>query len=298
MKKGLITLIVLGSLLTVTGGTIVGITIAKKSFGTSLKRDDHSYDFKESIAKLNIDVDTSQITFKKSDDEKTHVECKEYERSYHSVKVEDGSLNIKSVDERKWSEKIFWFDKLEVNVYLPLDTYESFALKSDTGDFKSNLSLTFDEINAEFDTGDFTVENMVSNGDFKVKLSTGNISLKDCKAKDIEFKTSTGDHYLNNVTAERITLESDTGKHKLEDVIASDHLDIEANTGDVKLIYSDGGTIKIKTSTGDVAGTILTDKHFVVETSTGKTNYPKYTEGPVCEIKTSTGDINIEIKQR
>ena len=52
----------------------------------------------------------------------------------------------------------------------------------------------------------------------------------------------------------------------------------------------------VNTSTGDVNGTLLSEKIFITDTSTGRVSVPKTTSGGKCEITTSTGDINIGIK--
>ena len=58
---------------------------------------------------------------------------------------------------------------------------------------------------------------------------------------------------------------------------------------------SDAAEIFVKTSTGDVSGSLLTEKVFITDTSTGKVSVPKTTTGGKCELITSTGDIKIEI---
>ena len=51
----------------------------------------------------------------------------------------------------------------------------------------------------------------------------------------------------------------------------------------------------MKTDTGKVVGSLLSEKVFIAETSTGKVSVPKTTTGGKCEITTSTGDIKIEV---
>lgn len=79
-------------------------------------------------------------------------------------------------------------------------------------------------------------------------------------------------------------------------VIATEDLSIERSTGDVILEGIDAGEIDVKTSTGDVTGTLLSEKVFITETNTGRVKVPKTVTGGKCEIKTSTGDILIDIQ--
>ena len=59
---------------------------------------------------------------------------------------------------------------------------------------------------------------------------------------------------------------------------------------------SDAATLSIKTDTGDVTGTLLTEKTFDAKASTGDVDVPKTTAGGVCKIRTDTGDICINIE--
>ena len=45
-----------------------------------------------------------------------------------------------------------------------------------------------------------------------------------------------------------------------------------------------------------VGGTLLSDKVFITDTTTGDVDVPKTTTGGKCEITTTTGDIEIDIE--
>ena len=82
----------------------------------------------------------------------------------------------------------------------------------------------------------------------------------------------------------------------MDNVIAAEKLSIERSTGDVKFDGSDATEIYVKTDTGDVTGSLLTDKVFITQTDTGDVDVPKTTTGCRCEIITDTGDIRIKIQ--
>jgi len=63
----------------------------------------------------------------------------------------------------------------------------------------------------------------------------------------------------------------------------------------VEFTACDAGEIVIETDTGDVEGTLLSDKIFITETDTGRIDVPKTTTGGRCQITTDTGDIKIKI---
>ena len=69
-----------------------------------------------------------------------------------------------------------------------------------------------------------------------------------------------------------------------------------ASVAAVNRAAMDGSEIFIETSTGDVIGSVLSEKVFTVETSTGRKSAPNTTSGGICKITTSTGDAIVTIK--
>ena len=57
----------------------------------------------------------------------------------------------------------------------------------------------------------------------------------------------------------------------------------------------DAEEIGIKTDTGDVTGSLLSEKVFHARTDTGRIEVPKTTGGGLCEIVTDTGDVRIRL---
>ena len=91
-----------------------------------------------------------------------------------------------------------------------------------------------------------------------------------------------------------IFIERGTGDVTLTSTLAG-AFDIETSTGDVKLNLSDAEEIDIETDTGRVEGSLLTEKVFITESSSGSIKVPHTTSGGTCKIRTSTGNINITI---
>ena len=75
----------------------------------------------------------------------------------------------------------------------------------------------------------------------------------------------------------------------------TEKFDIKCTTGSVHFDHSDASDIKVKTTTGGVKGTLLSDKIFFTKSSTGSINVPKSTTGGTCDLETTTGSIKIDI---
>ena len=316
MKKGLSALIIVGAVLLTAGGALFAVAAANNMLSTDGSLVTKEYEFDGTFTKLNIAIDIADLEFKKSNDTNCQVICHEKEKMFHEVKVEDQTLSIQAKDTSEWYEHIFNFTNgMKVTVYLPLDVYSDVKIASSTGDITCYEGFTFTELNASASTGDIKLENVKSNNaniststghqnykgvkvnnQFLLVASTGDVSLENCEVGGLlKVNTSTGHITANGVRCTNASFEASTGKVKLDDFVAVSELSIKTSTGDVTFKNIDADTIKIKTNTGNVKGNILTDKHFVVSTDTGKTNYPKYSTGSLCEITTDTGDIDITV---
>ena len=112
------------------------------------------------------------------------------------------------------------------------------------------------------------------------------------------YYDKTGKNKISRIEADNnVTIKTNTGKITLDRVIASEKMSIHTNTGKINLNESDAGEIFIKTNTGNVDGTLLTDKAFVIRCNTGKINIPDTFGNSKCEIISNTGHINFKIKK-
>lgn len=280
------------------------------------KYETNHYEINESFSAIFVDVDTADIKFVLSEDSKCSVVCYDQKNMKHSVTVKDGALVIKVVDERKWYEHIgINFSSPSITVYIPQGEYSQLLLKSDTGDVEMPKDLKFEKIDISADTGDVTSYASAS-GNIKIKTSTGAVCVENISAKEldisvstgkivasrvkcdgeIKLKVSTGKTILDDIVCENLSSNGSTGNITLKNVIASEVMSIERSTGDVKFEGCDAAQIFIMTDTGNVKGSLLSEKIFIYHTDTGNVDLPHTTTGGRCEITTDTGDIKITIK--
>lgn len=312
-------------ILLITGGALIaaglllgGIAFAVYGFDpaklSTAKYVTKTYDVDGDFKDINIQGDTEDIFFEKTDDGVCKIVSREEEDRPHIVKVENGTLNIERQKKSYWNFGIN-FESPKMTVYLPEAVYEDLKIDSDTGDITIPEDFSFDSMSFDLDTGDVKSNAKVQNevniktdtgdieltgidaSDLKLESDTGRITVNDTDIKgDIYIKEDTGRVALDKVTCEVLTSEGDTGDINLKDVIVKSTIRITRSTGDVRFDGSDSDEIYVKTSTGDVSGAILSDKVFITESDTGSINVPKTSEGGRCEISTDTGDIKIEVK--
>ena len=275
----------------------------------------NTYEFTDEFNNIMINTNTANIDFKYSIDDKCRVVCYENKKEKHNTSIENDTLNINRVNEKKWYDYINLFSNSpKITIYLPVLEGANLSINISTGDVEIIEDFTFESIfisgstsdvkcfasskkqtKIHVSTGDISIEN--ANADsYDLSSSTGKIKLNNVNATgEIKLKVSTGKNHLINVNCKNIISTGSTGDIKLTNVIASNSISIKRDTGDVEFEMSDAVELVITTSTGDVEGTLLSDKIFIVRTNTGDIDVPKSVTGGKCEITTDTGDIDIII---
>ncbi len=322
MKKATIVWLVVAAALVLVGVIVFVMVMSINNWElnalTTVKYETREYVIDEDFTDILIDTDTSHIMFVPSADGKCRVVVCENAKAKHNVSVVGDSLDIRLEDTRKWHDRIgiFQTEGPKITVYIPSGEYGNLKIKSSTGAVDLRNQFKFESSDITVSTG-AVVYSASTSDKVRIHSTTGNVTVADITARDIDIKVSTGKVSLSNSTfADEVNItvstgkaevigvkckslisEGDTGKLSMTNVIATDKFNIERDTGDVVLEACDAAEIYIETNTGDVEGSFLTDKVVFATTDTGKIEIPKTNTGGRCEVKTDTGDIEIEIKK-
>lgn len=315
LKKWLITvalLILIGSI--VFGGMMTLLKWDFTKLGTG-KYETNTYDINDNFSNISISTDTADILFSPSDNRNFKVVCYEKASIKHSVKIQDNTLKITVVDNRKWYEYIgINFGTPKITIFIPQGEYGKLLLNVKTGNVELPEAFKFTSVDITQSTGDVKCLSSVTGalkiqtttGDIKAEkltadslnlsASTGKITVENVTCKgEVKTKVSTGKTELTNVKCKSLVSNGTTGSVNLNTVIATESLSVERSTGNVKLAGCDAAEIFIKTSTGDINGVLLTEKVFITSTDTGHIDVPKSITGGRCEITTTTGNIKMEV---
>ncbi len=281
----------------------------------TVQHETNHHEIAEDFSDITVNTDTADVTFIPSGNGKTEVTCVDEKNLAHSVTVKDGTLVIELVDTRKWYEYIgINIGSTAVTVSLPEGEYGALTVKSSTGDIEIPKDFSFESIDILGSTSDVDCDASVE-GAMKIHLDTGDMEMKSLSAGaldlavttgkieisgvtcvgDATVKVSTGKAYLTDVTCKNLTSSGNTGDLFLKNVIAAGKFSIERSTGDVSFDACDAAELFVVTDTGDVRGSLRSDKIFVTRTDTGRIDVPKSVIGGQCEITTDTGDIKIQI---
>lgn len=311
--------LIIGSSLILMGCLIFGgaMGMLKWDFQglSTVDYESNNYNISDSYRHISIISGTADITLVASENGKHSVSCYEEKNAKHSISVKNETLVIELANEKKWYEYIgVNFGTPKITITIPQGEYGEITVKASTGNVEIPESFRFECLDISVSTG--KVKNLASvTGDMKIKTSTGGIHLENVSAKslilsgstgkitanaihceeDIFIHVSTGKVSLRDVQCVNLSSDGSTGDLYLTNVIASEKYSIKRNTGDVTLESCDAAEIQVKTTTGKVTGTLLTDKLFITESNTGKIRVPQFTTGGKCNITTDTGNIVISI---
>ena len=280
----------LSGLLIVLGSLIFVLTACSANWSfkeiISERYETSTYEIDREFEKISIVSDTADITFIPSEDGESKIVAFEHKREKHAITVENGTLKVNIVNEKKWFDYVGGFGGPSLKIYIPEGEYKSLLINESTGDISLPGNYKFETVDMTLSTGDISCYAFASKT-LKIHLSTGDIKLGKLTAGVIDLKISTGKTTIEDVTCESLKSIGDTGDAYLYKISATNNVYIERSTGNVEVKNAKADKISIKTSTGDVniryadfSGEITLD------TSSGKSNLTDVK----CESLISTGN--------
>lgn len=235
-----------------------------------------TYEISEAFRNISIRADVADITFLPAEDGKCKVVCRQTEQQRYQVAVSDGVLVVRQLNDQKWYEQIgIVAEAPSITLYLPDARYGRLTVEADTGAVEMRKNPGFESMD--------------------ISATTGAIRLENAEVSDLALSASTGRVTVCDVRCKNLTAEIDTGDITLKNVIVEEVLVITADTGDIRFDGCDAGEIYGETDTGDITGTLLSEKLFLAETDTGKVRVPQTTTGGKCRVTTDTGNIELDI---
>ena len=256
----------------------------------------NTYNLEEPFTNITIKGAECDIRFFPSENDSCRIVCKENDKIFHTVSVENNTLTVIRTDNRKWYEHIgIYWGNAELDVYLPQAEYKTLDIASVSGDIEIPDNFSFTEAQVHNTSGDIDFQAPVKN-DLLIKTVSGKIYADGASAESLNIHSTSGKLHIKNITAGNLNAQSTSGSITLSKVLVSGDMHIKDVSGKVRLEDCDAGALSIKTVSGNVSGTLLTDKKFLTRTTSGDVDVPQSSSGGKCEIQTTSGDISIAIE--
>jgi len=299
-----------GTLIAVVGFAMGGFNIEMintRKFVTTEYPIDADFD---SIA---VNSNVAGLKLLPSEDGVAKAVCYLDEKIRYDVRVEDGKLLMKEIDERKWYEQIgiSWGNQT-VTLYLPKSEYDSLSFESNVGSLNMGEEFSFGDVTVNSDTGYLLSSSRIT-GMLDVSMDTGAINVSDAQPSKVTLESDTGSIILKDVNASgNIAVECDTGKVSFTNVACKDltveyatgavemkntvcagKAEIDGATGSISLDRFDAAKIDVEITTGSVYMLLLSEKKVHASSSTGNVNAQNPGVGGECRVSTSTGSIDV-----
>ena len=123
------------------------------------------------------------------------------------------------------------------------------------------------------------------------------IALPEQIYDSITIENNVGEIELTELSCKKLFVTLNADDISLQRVIASEGLYIKNNTGDIEFEECDAPIVSVENVTGDIEGSLLTEKQFDAKTTTGRVNIPESSGEGSCKLRTNTGNIQVEIVQ-
>lgn len=267
----------------IVGVVISGVAIAKlakdgfKTANENMVTVD--FDFDEEFSNIDINAVTNDIIVRRSDDNKTHVQCIDFEEVEHDAYIDGDTLYVTTEIERGTNNFNFFFNNPpKIYVYLPETEYADLMIEATTADVVVGPDFRFDNITIDVTTGDVSMTTLDVEDTLEMNVMTGDINLTDIDCVDVVYNGTTGDLDFSTV-------------------VASGDIRIDVTTGDIDF-EGDAANIYLECTTGDINMVLFSDKDFDVDVVTGDVSLPRGGDGDElgeCVVELTTGDIDIEI---
>lgn len=218
--------------------------------------------------------------------------------------VEEQTLVIRLEQKSAWYDRIGLFlGTPKITVYLPDAQYRAPTVTGSTGNVELPQPLAFEHAEISLTTatpifphpsparprsgpapGNIRAADTAV-GALDLSTTTGAVRVADVTCRDdLTVQVTTGDAELCGVSCRNLVSGGSVGNLRLERVIAAEQLSIERSTGHVAFTGCDAGELHVKTDTGNVAGSLLSEKVFLTDSGVGRVDVPKTASGGVCEI--------------
>ena len=197
------------------------------------------------IEKININVKSSDVYIKESEDDTVYVDIYDVKKEDVSSVLTDGELKI--VSKGKFNFCFFCFGETnkKVEIKLPKSFAGSIKSTATSGDFTMD-SYKDVTLNLFAKSGDVDIKNVKK---ATIKVTSGDIEIKNIK--DANIKATSGDIEIDKVTG-KVDIKVTSGDIDIDKFDITGNSNIKATSGDIKIKSIDNAFINTSVKSGDV----------------------------------------------
>lgn len=269
---------------------------------------------------IRVRVRESEVNILRSEDGESRVDCVDQACVYHRVFTDGGVLNVETVDERRWYERIKTLKtSLKVNIYLPEGKYDSLGVETMSGAVRTEHGLVFEKVSIQTMSGAIGffsgVQNLLelhsmsgsirAEGDNTLSYvnsatKSGNVELCGFNCRDNVLASSTsGIVRLCNIKGRNCAAKTASGSVSLKNAFAVCRLSAATASGSIRLDGCDANRVELDSASGSIRGSLMSGKQFSARSISGSISLPKDCPDAngECRANTVSGSIAITISE-
>lgn len=180
-------------------------------------------------------------------------------------------------------------------IYVGDNSVESLSVKGTSGSIEVMNVVAMGDVEVNGSSGGIDVSK-VECANLSVANSSGSLRLSEIVANgDVNVEGTSGGVHIDDVECANLTGSNSSGKINCTDVIATGDINLKNSSGGIALEACDAANLKLSATSGSIRGTLLTEKIFQADATSGSVDVPKTTSGGVCEVTTTSGSIKMSI---
>lgn len=299
MKKGKKIALIAAGCMILVGLVMAAGGLAAARFDVSglntVSLETNTYEIEEAFHHISIDGAGSDVRLYPWEEDTCKVVCTEEDDVTFEVEVKDDTLHIVRHNS---GVRILHFgvflEETGISVYLPEKAYGSLVILTSSGNVTVPEEFQFASADVRSTSGEIKMLASIG-GSLSAQSQSGNIQVGNASPETLEAKSTSGEITIEAVkTKAEIQVKSTSGDVTLTDVEGK-AIAATTTSGDIELRDSDGAELSIQTTSGKVSGTLLSEKIFRIDTTSGDTNVPPSASGGKCEVTTRSGDVDFQI---
>ncbi len=298
MKAATKVLFISAAAVAVAGMILIGISFAMGGDKNLFKTTNVTHTAEGKFTDISVSSSMTDIIVKLSDDGKTYAVCSEDEKITFSLSVENGVLCLEEKDNSTWKDHIgISFDTRRATLYLSESEYENITVNTESGSIKCENGLYFNSASVTASSGSISINAQISEKLYAC-TSSGGIEIADVSPRTLDVSAQSGSVHLVNINTSNASARSSSGSIKLLNVVCDSIMNVKSSGGSINIDMCDAPQMVLNSASGNIKGTVLTDKIFNASSNSGKIDCPASVNGGgTCTVSTSSGNIKLKIAE-
>lgn len=256
-----------------------------------------TYTAESSICDVAADCGPADFILLPSENNTCRVECAENETVHYVVTTESSVLHIRRADSRTVFSFFKFYRALRsepVRVYLPQGAYKSLEVKVTSGDITLK-DTSCGTLSLGTASGAVTLLNIKNESGGSIETASGKAQITNYKGDALEIGTASGKVSLENAECAALHINTASGGVDLTHTVSADVMEIGTASGSIHFENCDAASLSLDSMSGSVVGTLNTGKAFRAQSRSGKVDVPFDTGEGTCKVSTLSGSIRSKI---